>query len=102
MLRKYRLEPLNGIGSALEFEWDSETGQLEGPDANVVKRFVEHAMRSGVGLGHPYPTPYDLKDPLHRPSELAVLLGNTFRLPPDLQAAYPKQPDDSTPDSALN
>lgn len=95
MLRKYRLEPLSGIGSALEFEWDSETGQLEGPDANVVKRFVEVAMRSGVGLGHPYPTRYDLKDPLRRPSELAALLGNTFRLSPDLQAVYPKQSDES-------
>lgn len=89
MLRKYLLEPLNGIGSGLEFDWDSDTGELQGKDAKVVRRFVEVAIRSGVALGHPYPTRYELKDPLHRPSELAVLLGNAFKLSPDLQAAYP-------------
>jgi len=89
MLRRYRLEPLNGLGEALEFAWDPETGELTGRDAIVVRRHAEQAAKRGLALGHPYPTAYDIVDPLRRPGELAVLLGNVFKLPADLRAAYP-------------
>lgn len=88
MLRKYSLEPLSGVGANLEFEWDQETAELRGRDADVVLRYVEQATRAGVALGHPYPTPYEIVEPLRRPGELAVLLGNAFKLPPELQTAY--------------
>lgn len=95
MLRKYRLEPFSGGGAPLEFEWDPDTGQVRGPGADNVRECAAEAKVAGYTLGHPHPTPYKVSDPLRRPAELAVILGTCWKLPPDLQAAYPKPPIDN-------
>ncbi|MBV5337869.1 MAG: hypothetical protein J0653_08105, partial [Deltaproteobacteria bacterium] len=63
---------------------------VRGESAAQVIHLAELAQRSGGVTGHPYPTEYDITDPLHFPSEMAVVLGNYWILPPDLAAAYPQ------------
>ena len=101
-MRSYELEPLYGFGPTLVFEWDQETGELRGRDEARVRALVERALRDHVAMGKPYPTPFEMTDPLRKPSELAVLLGNAWRLPLDLRRAYPKPPteDDLADDPA--
>jgi hypothetical protein len=101
MRRKYALQP-HGKGPDLVFEWDSETGQVWGQDAEEVRQAALSAQRAGYAMGHPQPTPYAISDPLRRPGELAVVLGNLWKLPADLADAYPKPPADETPPGAIN
>lgn len=101
MYRDYRLAPLNGVGEPLTFEWDPETGALRGRDAARVQAIAEESAARGFALGHPYPTHYPIADPLHRPDEMAVLLGNHWRILEDLQAVYPPAPDEDLPDGAI-
>jgi hypothetical protein len=101
MRRSYRLEPANGIGPVLEFEWDSDTGELSGPAAAGIRATVEDAQRAGRVMGLPIPTLYKISDPLHRPSEMAVILGTLWRLPPDLAVVYPKPPTNDLPHGAV-
>jgi hypothetical protein len=89
MFRSVRLEPLTTHERPLVFEWDTDSGSVRGRDAARVRALAEDAARARTILGHPYPTPYELADPLRRPAELAVVLGNDWRLDDFLQAAYP-------------
>lgn len=81
MRRSYSLAPCNGAGTTLDFEWDPDTGEVASRDAAEVRQLATDAMKAGYWLGHPQPTPYKIVDALHRPSEMAVLLGNIWRLP---------------------
>lgn len=102
MFRPYSLEPLNGVGPALQFEWDPSTGSVRGEGADYVRAVAAHAQHAGYALGHPHPTPYSITNPLSKPAELAVILGNVWRLPKDLAAAYPASPvGNDPPDGAL-
>lgn len=92
MFRPYSLEPLNGVGPALQFEWDPSTGSVRGEGADYLRAVAAHAQQVGYMIGHPYPTPYSITKPLSTPAELAVILGNVWRLPEDLAAAYPAPP----------
>lgn len=100
MRRKYRLESFNQEMLTLEFEWDPDTGDISGTDAQLVCAAAEAAREAGYAIGHPYPTPYKVSDPLRRPSELAVILGNAWRSVGDLAAAYPKAPAHDLPPDA--
>ncbi len=102
MFRTYSLEPLNGVGPALQFEWDPSTESVRGEGADYVRAVAAHAQQVGYMLGHPYPTPYSITNPLSTPAELAVILGNVWRLTEDLAAAYPASPvGNEPPDGAL-
>jgi hypothetical protein len=101
MRRKYSLQPY-GNGPDLVFEWDPETGELWGQDAEQVRRMAAEAKRAGCVTGHPYPSPYEVFDPLRRPSELAVILSILWKLPPDLIKALPPRPPDETPPGGIN
>ena len=94
MFHSYTLQPADGVGEPLVFDWDPETGAVRGPGADYVRTLVSGVLKSGVAMGHPYPTAYPISDPLRRPAELAVLLGNRYHLPVELARAYPKAPDD--------
>jgi hypothetical protein len=87
---QYTLEPIDGSGEPLEFEWDPATGELAGRDAHAVRGWAEQAQRNGYATGHPHPTRYVAKDPLRSRSEMAVILGNVWWLSPDLMDAYPQ------------
>ena len=91
-MKRYTLKPMNGIGAALEFAWDPETGDVRGPDADYIRSLAADGIQNGVAMGYPFPTPYAIRDPLRTPGELAVLLGNLWLLPEELAAAYPEPP----------
>ena len=102
MFRSYTLRPADGEGEPLVFEWDAEAGLIRGPGADYVRTLVAGVIKAGVAMGHPYPTPYVIKDPLRRAGEMAVLLGNTWHLPAELARMYPRAPDDeSVPDGPV-
>lgn len=102
MRRSVTLQPLNGLGPALEFEWDPATGALGGRNAGEVRALAADGKTAGYWLGHPHPTPYVISDPLRRPGELAVLLGNIWQLDPELAQAYPEPPiDNEIPPGAI-
>ena len=65
---------------------------MRGPDADYVRSVAAEALERGVATGYPYPTSHAITDPLHRPGEMAVILGNLWLLPEDLAAAYPELP----------
>lgn len=94
MFRNYQLKPITVHGKPISFEWNPETRELRGNNADLVEWLANMALRSGYLTGHPYPTDHEITDPLHLPAEMAVVLGNEWILPDDLQAAYPKPDDD--------
>ena len=102
MFRSYYLRPLQtGRSDALQFEWDSESGDLRGSSADRVRQLAHDAQAVGIAVGHPHPTVYEITDPFRIPGQMAVLLGNEWELPPDLTAAYPEPPDDDAPPGAI-
>jgi len=94
-MKRYTLQPMGGIGAALEFAWDPETGEVRGPDADYVRAVAAEGLHNGVATGYPYPTVYPITDPLRKPGELAVLLGNLWLLPGELAEAYPVPPPEN-------
>lgn len=94
MFRSYRLQPVTVHDAVLVFAWNPETGEVTGAGAPLVLELANSAQQQGTTLGHPYPTVFDIKDPLHSLPEIAVLLGNRWQLAPDLQAAYPVEEGD--------
>lgn len=103
MFRKFKLNLISPhCGLTLEFEWDAEAGVFSGPDAPEVERMIARALGEGMVLGHPYPTPYEITDPAHKAADLAVVLGQFWKLPRELARAYPKPPPDDTPPGGLN
>lgn len=93
-MKRYTLQPLNGIGPPLEFVWNSDTGEVRGPDADYVRSLAADALERGVVTGYPYPTSYAITDPLRKPAEMAILLGDLWLLSEDLAGAYPQPPVD--------
>src|SRR6185503_18920925 len=51
---------MRGIGAALEFAWDPETGEVRGPDADYVRAVAAEGLHNGVATGYPYPTVYPI------------------------------------------
>ncbi len=94
MFRNYTLQPATAHDQPLEFEWNQETGELRGKSADIVAGMCRQAIREGWITGHPHPTDYEITDPLRRPVEMAVVLGQYWRLGGDLQAAYPNVPEE--------
>lgn len=97
MFRKYTLQPAVWHQRPLDFEWDAESGEIRGPSADQVRGMVMAAVEEGVVVGHPYPTGYEIVDPLHNIFEMAVLLGQQWILTGDMAEAYPKIADDEGP-----
>lgn len=91
MFRKYILKPAVWHRKQLEFEWDPESGEVRGPGADLVTSMAASAVKEGSVTGHPYPTSYDITDPLHNISEMAVLLGQDWMLSEYLASAYPAE-----------
>ena len=84
--------------------WDSDTGLLEGSAAQRVAEAIGRVVKAGaVGIGPQFWCSYNISDPLHRPEEMAAVLGSSgFRLPASLAAVYPQAPeeDEDVPDDA--
>ena len=97
MFHKLTLNPAVWHQKALIFEWDDVTGKVRGADADKVLGMVSAALSAGSMTGHPYPTSYEINDPLHRPAEMAVILGQYWILSDELASAYPKPAQDNEP-----
>jgi hypothetical protein len=93
MYRKFTLQPQTPHDVELVFEWDPDAGELRGAGAGIVRNMCERAVQIGHVNGHPYPTPFDIEDPLHNAAEMAVVLGQHWQLDDWLQAAYPQAED---------
>jgi hypothetical protein len=89
MFHKYTLQPLTVHDGPLEFEWDADSGELRGRDADQVRAMAAEAARMGTQVGHPMPTTHDTSDPLHNPAHMAVVLGHFWQVSGDLADAYP-------------
>jgi hypothetical protein len=93
MFRSYLLQPATAHDQPLEFEWNPETGELRGKSADIIAGICRQAIREGWVTSHPYPTEYEITDPLRRPAEMAVVLGQYWWLDGDLPEKYPSQTD---------
>lgn len=74
----------------LRLVWDSERGTVSGSDAQrVLERIQEPAGTPFIVSLRTAPESQSISDPLHKPEEMAVLLGAMWMLPPELEALYP-------------
>lgn len=101
MFRSYNLQPATAHDQPLEFEWNAETGELRGKSADIVAGMCRQAIREGWITGHPYPTDYEITDPLRRPAEMAVVLGQYWSLNEHLRNAHPIAIDNKQTDEML-
>ena len=90
----FQLVPLSSADIPLDFDIDFETGDVGGRDAASVVGLCEVAMKDGFVVGHPYPTSFDITNPFINIQELAVVLGQYWRLDGKLIDAYPKVESD--------
>lgn len=86
----FQLVPLSSADIPLDFDIDFETGDVSGRDAARVVGLCEAAIADRYVVGHPYPTSYDIRNPFNKIQELAVVLGQYWRLDGKLIDAYPK------------
>lgn len=93
------LHPIGAGNRTLVFQWEPESGDVRGRDADRVLAIAAQAVLDELVTGLPYPTPHAIRDPLHSLAEMAVILGNDWRLPPVLAEAYPVVTDDTPPDA---
>lgn len=77
----------------LVFTWDSDTGEVSGPDADWVRDRARQLAGKVVGL-HPLPMAYTLTNPLRDPEQMAVMIGEYHVLPVELQEFYPRAESD--------
>lgn len=96
MFRSYTLQPATAHDKPLEFDWNPETGEIRGKSADLVSAMCRQATKEGWVTGHPYPTEHAITDPLRKPEEMAVVLGQYWQLEGELQAAYPFFLEDAT------
>jgi len=101
MFLELELPPRGYGGTSLVFSWDPISGDVRGRHAEEVRSLAAAAQAAGVVTGLPYPTPHAISDPLHSVAEMAVVLGNLWRLPPELAMAYPDSQGD-TPEGAVS
>jgi len=90
----FRLLPFNSTDNPVDFDIDFDTGEIGGKDAARVVSLCEAAIADGYVVGHPYPTSYDITNPFINIQELAVVLGQYWRLDGDLIDTYPKVESD--------
>lgn len=90
----FQLAPVSSSDIPLDFDINFETGDVGGRDAARVVGLCEAAMKDGCVVGHPYPTSYDITNPFINIQELAVVLGQYWRLDGKLIDAYPKAGSD--------
>lgn len=76
--------------------YDSELGIVLGSLANVLSQMIDDALEDGYIVSHPYPTSYDILDPLHNPEELVLIISQRWHVPEALASYLPAiEPSDS-------
>jgi hypothetical protein len=79
----------------LVFSWNPETGEVSGPDADLVRTMATW----GSVDAHPTPWAWTLgPEPLKSYTDMAAIVGSCWILPPELADHYPQLPDDGIPE----
>jgi len=84
-----------------ELDWDPETGNLSGPQAEMIRSVAQEAQAAGIISIDPAPASFSITDPLKNRSEMAALLGNFWKLPPELADDYPVVENPILPDEGV-
>jgi hypothetical protein len=95
LIRHGRTEPEGRI------TWEPETGRLGGDLAAVVARLIDLAVADGGVTGDPWPTPYAVTDPRRSRRDMALVLGQYWRVPEALAGDYPQPPEADDTDLPL-
>ena len=97
MKTHYELKPTGPHAQTLVFDWDVETGEISGPDAQRILRFAEY----GSIEAHPTPWAWTFsKTPLKNKTDMAAMVGFDHELPADLADFYPQWPGNGAPDTS--
>ncbi len=73
----------------LVFGWDPETGEVDGPGAEIIRQRVQ----DGAVIAHPMPWGWTLgPDPLRSWRDMAAIVGSEWLLPAELEGHYPEPP----------
>lgn len=88
MIKHYECKPIVWHQKPFIFDWDSDTGDIKGDDADEIKRIAE-----GGGItAHPIPWSWEFSnEPLKNKTDMAAIIGYEHQLPDDLIDFYPKQ-----------
>ena len=95
MMTHYELKPTGSHAQPWVFDWDADTGEISGPDA---QRILDLA---GYGSIEAHPTPWVWTfsaNPLQDKTDMAAILGFDHELPADLADAYPQWSGNGAPD----
>ena len=84
-----------GTNETLQFSWDDESGEVTGRDAAYVISAANWAKERGSVTSHPWPSTYYVSDPLRSLSDMAVVLGCSWRLTDELERHHPAPPGDA-------
>jgi hypothetical protein len=91
MKLSFNCPPLSAsvLARPLVFTWDPETGEVAGPDADLVRKLAAFDAIDA----HPAPGTHRLGEaPLHSWVDMAAIVGSEWELPLELRAHYPQPP----------
>lgn len=84
----------NPLERPLVFTWDSDAGEVSGPDAAAVRS----AAAAGSIDAHPLPWAWTFSaEPLKSFTDMAAIVGLDWQLPPELIEHYPQYEGDGHP-----
>ncbi len=91
MKTHYECQPAVWHEKPLIFDWDADTGDIEGPGASRIKEMAGW----GEVAAHPTPWVWNLsKSPLQNKTDMAAIIGYWWVLPDDLASFYPQIDED--------
>ncbi|MCB5187373.1 hypothetical protein LG200_05060 [Methylobacillus caricis] len=94
MSRKLILPGISATIPPLNVVWDIETGELSGPDAGLLHAHIKAQVEQGYVIGNPYPSTYEINDPLHSMADMALVLSLKWVVPEDLSKHLPQVQED--------
>ncbi len=98
MMTHYELKPIGPHARPWVFDWDVETGEITGPDA---ERILELAKYGSIEA-HPTPWVWTFSaTPLQVKADMAAILGFEHELPTDLADSYPQWLGNGAPDASF-
>lgn len=89
MKHSFNCAPLSAslMAEPLVFTWNPDTGEVEGPDAELVRRIASEVQVPA----HPRPWAWELSaDPLRSWVDMAAIVGSEWVLPAVLREHYPR------------
>ena len=88
------LNPRSGVKD-LEFFFNSETGTVSGASENEISK----RLSAGSVALHPFPHVHEFSGERPKLEDIAAIVGLRHALPPELEAAYPRRPEQDAPEA---